>query len=187
MSGVVPAKLAAHFTPAELAALTVVGRECQRRGTCTLAIDQIAALAGCCRTSVQNALRAARQVGLILIKERRIPGRKSLTNIVRVVSPEWLGWLKLGGGAIGLKKMSPTGNGFSLQGGQGLKPPGFQRDLRGRARPLGGSTSAITPALPYPARRKMAAGRSCLPRAVICDLPRFAGTPARLLGGSSCF
>jgi hypothetical protein len=103
MSGVVPAKIAASFTMAELAVLTVIARQCQRSGVCTLPVDAIAALAGCCRTAVQNALREARKLGLLLIKERRIPGRKSLTNVVRVVSREWLSW-------IGFKKLSPTDN-----------------------------------------------------------------------------
>jgi hypothetical protein len=73
MSGVVPAKIAASFTMAELAVLTVIARQCQRTGVCTLHIDAIAALAGVSRTTVQNALRQARLLGLILVKERRIP------------------------------------------------------------------------------------------------------------------
>ena len=108
MSGVVPSKIAAGFTQGENAVLTVIGRQCQRGGACTLPIDAIAALAGVHRTTVQNALRAARGQGLLLVKERRIPGRRSLTNVVTVISPEWKGWLKLGN--IGFKKLSPTGN-----------------------------------------------------------------------------
>ena len=96
-SGIVPSKLASAFTMGELAVLTVIGRQCQRGGACTLHIDAIAALAGVCRTVVKNALRAARAGGLILVKERRIPGRKSLTNVVTVISREWLAWLRLGG------------------------------------------------------------------------------------------
>jgi len=138
MSGVVPAKLAAPFTPAELAVLTVIGREVQRRGICTLAVDAIAALAGCCRTSVQNALRQARRQGLILVKERRIPGRKSFTNLVTVVSKDWLGWLRLGGGATGFKKLSPTGNCFfSPRGAKGsnCSPKPTRAKIRPHLRP----------------------------------------------------
>ena len=39
MSGVVPAKIAASFTMAELSVLTVIARQCQRAGVCTLHID----------------------------------------------------------------------------------------------------------------------------------------------------
>jgi len=112
MSGVVPAKIAASFTMAELAVLTVIARQCQRAGVCTLHIDAIAALAGCSRTSVQNALRQARLVGLILVKERRRPGQPSLTNVVTVISREWIAWLKLGG----FKRLSPTNNHFHSRG-----------------------------------------------------------------------
>jgi hypothetical protein len=106
MSGIVPARIAVGYTPGENAVLSVIGRQCQRGGACSLPIDAIAALAGVCRTTVQNAMRAARLFGLIHIKERRIPGRKSLTNVVTVVSLEWKGWLKLGNS--GFKNMSPT-------------------------------------------------------------------------------
>ena len=35
VSGIVPAKLAAHFTMGELAVLAVMGRQCQRGGACS--------------------------------------------------------------------------------------------------------------------------------------------------------
>jgi hypothetical protein len=37
-------------------------------------------------------------LGLILVKERRRPGLPSLANVVTIISAEWTGWLKLGGG-----------------------------------------------------------------------------------------
>ena len=55
-SGAVPPALAARFTTGELAVLTVIARQCQRAGVCSLPIDAIAALAGVSRTTVQNAL-----------------------------------------------------------------------------------------------------------------------------------
>ena len=48
-------------------------KENTRERVCTLHIDAVAALAGCSRTSVKNALRQARLLGLVLVKERRIP------------------------------------------------------------------------------------------------------------------
>ena len=114
MSGAVPAKIAAAFTMAELAVLTVVARQCQSTGVCTLHIDAIAGRAGCCRTVVKNALRQARLLGLILVKERRVPGLPSLTNVIKVISPEWTAWLKLGGG---VKRVTPTNNQSSIRGG----------------------------------------------------------------------
>jgi hypothetical protein len=107
MSVVVPVRIAASFTMAELAVLTVIARQCQRGGTCSLHIDAVAALSGCCRRTVQTAMRAAERLGLLHIRERRVPGRKSLTNVVKVISPEWLDWLRIGG----CKKMRSTDTG----------------------------------------------------------------------------
>jgi hypothetical protein len=111
-SGAMPPALAARFTTGELAALTVIARQCQKSGVCTLPIDAIAALAGVSRTTVQNALRAAKGHGLILARERRRPGLPSLTNVLRVISPEWAAWLKLSGGGGGYKFLSATNNKF---------------------------------------------------------------------------
>jgi hypothetical protein len=86
----------------------VIGRQCQRGGACTLHIDAIAALAGVCRTVVKNALRAARAGRLILVRERRIPGRKSLINVITIISREWSAWLRLG--RIGGRFMPSTEN-----------------------------------------------------------------------------
>jgi hypothetical protein len=108
MSGAVPAKIAAAFTLAELAVLSVIARQCQRGGTCSLPIDAIAALAGVSRTTVQNSLRQARCLGLLEVKERRRRGLPSLTNVIKVISKEWSAWLKLSGEGVGFKKLSPT-------------------------------------------------------------------------------
>jgi hypothetical protein len=109
MSGAVPAKIAAAFTLGELAVLSVIAREVQRRdGACSLPIDALAALAGVSRTTVQNLLRQARHLGLLEVKERRRRGLPSLTNVIKVISKEWSAWLKLSGGDIGFKKLNPT-------------------------------------------------------------------------------
>jgi len=136
MSGVVPAKIAASFTTGETAALTVIARQVQRAGVCVLPIDAIAAQAGVERTTVQNALRQGRLLGLILVKERRIPGRPSLPNVVSIVSKEWTTWLKLGGG--GFKKLSPTANQISTQGWK-------RKDCAGFGAPNGHQTGRQTP------------------------------------------
>jgi hypothetical protein len=42
--------------------------------------------------------RSQRRLGLITVEERRRRGQKSLTNLVRIISAEWLTWLRNGGG-----------------------------------------------------------------------------------------
>jgi hypothetical protein len=45
------------------------------------------------RSALQSALRKARELGLTTVQNR---GR--LTNVVRIIAPEWLAWLQLGDG-----------------------------------------------------------------------------------------
>lgn len=108
-SGAVPGKIAAHFTTGEIAALTVVARECQRTGSCDWFMDRIAAVAGVSRTTARNALRQAQRLGLITRQERRLTAWRSESNIIKIVSGEWLLWLGIGGGR---KKQLTTNNSF---------------------------------------------------------------------------
>jgi hypothetical protein len=86
----------ARLTVGHSSVLRIVGDECQAHGVCSLELDVIAARAGVCRTTVRNALREARKLGLIKLQERRRLGQPSLTNIVRIVSSEWKLWLRGG-------------------------------------------------------------------------------------------
>src|SRR3954463_11262186 len=94
-SGAVPPALAARFTLAETAVLAVIAAEVLRHSACTLVIGHIAALAGVSETTVRNALRAARGLGLLTIEERRLTAWRNAPNVVRIISREWLGWLRL--------------------------------------------------------------------------------------------
>lgn len=96
MSGAVPAKLAASFTLAEIAALSIIAAENRRKDICGLPIDAIAAMAGTSRSVVKRALRLAAALGLVSVEHRPQPGRKSLPNLVRIISRDWRAWLRLG-------------------------------------------------------------------------------------------
>jgi hypothetical protein len=121
-SGPMPPAMAARFTTAELAVLRIVGDECRDRGCCALHLEAIAARAGTCRTMVQNALRIARRLGLVDVRERRRRGQRSLTNIVRIVSAEWLTWLRRGGG---FKKTNTTDTSAERGLSERGEPTGF--------------------------------------------------------------
>jgi hypothetical protein len=81
------------------------------------------------RTTVQNALREAQgregRPGVITVQERRRRGQRSLTNIIRIVSRDWLNWLHKGPPRSGwwvqtaAKKSNTTDTGLFLRG----KPP----------------------------------------------------------------
>ncbi len=96
-----------HYTEGERAALFVVAGEVRKRGFCDLPIDRIAATAGVGRTTVQNAFREARRLAHLKVELRPRRGQKNDTNIVRIVSKEWLTWLKRAP-STGLKRVSTT-------------------------------------------------------------------------------
>lgn len=97
-SGRLPPVVSARFTPGEAAVLAVVAVEVRRSGDCRWPNGKLAAVAGVSVSTVKRALRQARTLGLIAVEERRISAFRSDTNVVRIVSPEWQAWLRLGGG-----------------------------------------------------------------------------------------
>ncbi|GJE14563.1 helix-turn-helix domain-containing protein [Methylobacterium longum] len=117
-SGRLPPGIAARFTLAEQAVLALVAAETARRKDCRLSVPNLAAVAGVAETTVRNAIREARQLGLLTVEERQITGFRNDTNIVRIVSPEWTAWLRLarkGSPAIPAHD-APKPNGARLQG-----------------------------------------------------------------------
>src|SRR5690242_14799274 len=112
-SGALPPALAARFTLAEIAVLAVIAAEVLRHSRCTLVISHIAALAGVSETTVRNALRAARGLGLLTLEERRLTAWRNAPNVVRIISREWVAWLRLraskeGAPGGGCKLVHPT-------------------------------------------------------------------------------
>ncbi len=73
-SGPMPPVLAASFTCAELATLAIVADEVRAQGVCSVTAGELAGRAGASETSVRNAIRLARQLGLgIVAVDRRCP------------------------------------------------------------------------------------------------------------------
>src|SRR4051812_39453715 len=97
-SGCLPPAIAARFTLAEQAALAVVAAENRKRSDCRLTNKEIADVAGVCLTSVKNALRHARALGLVSVEERRLGPFRSASNVVRITDAAWRAWLRLRGG-----------------------------------------------------------------------------------------
>jgi hypothetical protein len=116
-SGPLPPSIACRFTVGELAVLRIVGDEVAERGACDRTLGEVAARAGVCRALAQQAIRKAAREELLTIEERPQPGRKSLPNVVRIISREWRTWLQRGPGRrgekIGSKKIDLTGRKIS--------------------------------------------------------------------------
>jgi hypothetical protein len=132
-SGPMPPTLACQYTVGELAVLRIVGDEIHAKGTCDRSLAEIAARAGVCRKLAQLTLRMAARDGLIAVERRPRPGRKNLTNIVRIISQAWLTWLRhrnhrpSGDPVQGEKTYPPRtkilGRGLAREDRSGRRPP----------------------------------------------------------------
>jgi hypothetical protein len=118
-SGPMPPTLACRFTTGELAVLRIVADAVRDNGQCVLPVDAIAARAGVCRTTAQNAIRQAAREGLLTVQERRREGRRNDYNVLRIVSREWMTWIRR---ATGFKKNGPTDTGLALRWKNGSPP-----------------------------------------------------------------
>ena len=94
-SGWLPPQLAARFTMAENAVLSVVAAEISRRGQSMLTIGAIAGQAGVCKATVRSAIRQAAALGLLTSEEWRLTAFRNAPNTVKIVSPEWRTWLRM--------------------------------------------------------------------------------------------
>ncbi len=95
MSGFLPPSLAAGFTTAEIAVLTTIAAECRDRGFCALTVGEICRRASACRTTCQNALAWAARWGLVAVERRKVAADRNLPNVIKIVSPMWIAWLRL--------------------------------------------------------------------------------------------
>jgi len=139
-SGRLPPAIAARFTAGEQAVLSLIAAETARRKDCRLAIEHMAAVTGVGRSTVKNALREARRLGLLTVEERKVTGWRNDTNIVRIISAEWLSWLRLTrrspvpwtGQRLGdaATALPPKGGGVKIAAGTPTKV-----QIRGKPRP----------------------------------------------------
>jgi hypothetical protein len=79
-----------------MAIMRVVCDEYIRAALCELSLAAIAARAGVCRKTAKRAMQKARNERLINIEERPVRGQRHEPNLIRVISFEWLKWLRRG-------------------------------------------------------------------------------------------
>jgi len=138
-SGPMPTALAAPYTVGQLAVLRIVADEVRARGLCALPLGAIAAKAGVCMTMARDAIRLAAGDGLVIIQERRRSKAPNLPNVVRIVSREWLTWIRRGPPAS--KILESTDNKLIKSPLSKVKQSGFKGYARGR----GGSEERLHP------------------------------------------
>lgn len=95
-SGPMPPTLSCQFTTGELAVLRLVADDVRARRHCSMTLGEAASRAGVGITTARNAIHAAARLGLVTIEERRRDKRPNLSNVVRIVSREWLTWIERG-------------------------------------------------------------------------------------------
>lgn len=140
-SGRLPPAIAARFTAGEQAVLALVAAETARRKDCRLAIEHMAAIAGVSRSTVKNALREARRLGLITVEERKVTGWRNDTNVIRIVSTEWTAWLRL-------TRRSPipaSPTTLPLEGGGVKSATGTPTQVQNRGKPRPAGPSKMLP------------------------------------------
>lgn len=91
-----PPVMAGMLTTSQVAYARIVADEVHRTGRCELTLDEIAARGGMCRKTAKRAQDRLAELEWITVAERPVEGRKHLSNVVRIVSGEWLTWIKMG-------------------------------------------------------------------------------------------
>lgn len=89
-----PSNLDQQFTKGQLAVFKVVADQVRVKGCCMLYLGEIAARAGVCLATARNAIREAYRACLLTIQERRVHRSPNKSNIIRIISADWLEWIK---------------------------------------------------------------------------------------------
>jgi hypothetical protein len=95
-SSPMPPSMAERLTPCQQAYARFVADEVMRSGDCRRSLDEIAARVGMAGKTAQRAQQRLKQLGWIEVEHRPIDGQRHETNIVCIVSPEWLTWIAMG-------------------------------------------------------------------------------------------
>ncbi|OKP00804.1 hypothetical protein [Xenorhabdus eapokensis] len=82
-----------QFTEGERAVLYIVAADIRQHGSCRCTNKEIGDRAGVCLTTTRNALRKARQHGLLNIRQRPQWRGKNLSNIITMACKLWRKWL----------------------------------------------------------------------------------------------
>jgi hypothetical protein len=92
-SGPMPPDLAKKFTVGELSVMKIVADEVALRATCRLTKAEMSDRAQASETTVHNAIRKAHSLGMLDAKQRSVPWKKNLPNLIIVIDPDWRLWI----------------------------------------------------------------------------------------------
>lgn len=93
-----PIYLRPRYSEAERAVLAVIAGEIKGSGVCDLTIAAISNASAVKRSTIKDTLSKASDLGDIAIQSGHRDGR---SNVIRIVSVEWLCWIAEGFGSPG--------------------------------------------------------------------------------------
>lgn len=117
------------ITEGERATLYIIAADVRELGACRCTVAEIADRAGVGQTTARNAIRKARDRGLLSVQHRPQWRNKWLSNVITIVCKTWLSWLKrfrpnLGFKFKGVRKPASTDTyGFKTKNGQPFQQP----------------------------------------------------------------
>jgi hypothetical protein len=112
-SGSLPNTMRHHYTEGHRSVLFVISEQVKLSGMCDMPLDKIAAKARVCRSTAKDAIKLASKLSHLSVELRPRKGAKNLPNVLRIISREWLSWLKIKPSKerqIGVKIFHPTKN-----------------------------------------------------------------------------
>jgi hypothetical protein len=107
-----PPSMAAKLTVSEQAYCRLLADDYAAEGLTNASHSEMAARVGCCIETIKRAQKILRRLGWIAVQIRPRRGLKHLTNVVRIVSPEWITWITNGPrcNQVGKQKSPATEN-----------------------------------------------------------------------------
>jgi hypothetical protein len=107
-----PPAMAAKLTVSEQAYCRLLADDYAAEGLTNASHSEMAARVGCCVETIKRAQKVLRRLGWITVQIRPRRGLKHLTNVVRIVSPEWITWITNGPrrNVVGKQKCHATEN-----------------------------------------------------------------------------
>ncbi len=94
MSSPLPFYLERDFTIGQLAVVRIVADDVFSKGRCTCTMLELADRAGVSLSWAKQAIRIAKTLGLLAIEERPQWRAKHKSNIITIISEDWLTWIK---------------------------------------------------------------------------------------------
>jgi hypothetical protein len=93
-----PPAMAAKLTVSEQAYCRLLADDYVSKGFSDASHAEMAARVGCCTETIQRSQRTLLALGWAAVERRPVEGKRNRTNLVRIIAPEWISWIRNGPG-----------------------------------------------------------------------------------------